>query len=103
VSCDDLVEEVETFNMTLTLVSSNPLVRVGRDTAEGRISDSTGIIVTYYPCWYFYYVDVVIMGQSSYDIRENSCEVTLTLTLSQVSFNTFEVILTTMNITATGG
>ena len=45
VSCDDLVEEVETFNMTLTLASSNPLVRVGRDTAEGRITDSTGILV----------------------------------------------------------
>jgi len=45
VSCDDLVEEVETFSMTLTLASSNPLVRVGRDTAEGRITDSTGILV----------------------------------------------------------
>ena len=44
-SCDDLVEEAETFNMNLTLVGGNPLVRVGRNTAEGRITDSTGIIV----------------------------------------------------------
>jgi len=45
VSCDKFVEPVETFNMNLTLASSNPLVRVGRNTAEGRITDSTGIII----------------------------------------------------------
>ena len=46
VSCDNVVEGVETFDMNLTLASSdNPLVRVGRDTSVGRITDSTGMIV----------------------------------------------------------
>ena len=46
---------------------------------------------------------VVNIEQSSYETRENSSEVTLTLRLSQVSSETFEVVLTTMDITATGG
>jgi len=44
VSCDKFVEPVETFDMTLSLAGSNPLVRLGRNTAEGRIIDSTGKI-----------------------------------------------------------
>ena len=43
---------------------------------------------------------VVIIG--SYETRENSSEVTLILTLSQESSQPFEVVLTTMDITATG-
>ena len=46
---------------------------------------------------------VVNIAQSSYETRENSSEVTLTLTLSEVSSEPFEVVLTTMDITATGG
>ena len=45
---------------------------------------------------------MVNIEQSSYETRENSSEVILTLTLSQVSSELFEVILTTINITATG-
>ena len=45
---------------------------------------------------------VVNIEQSSYETRENSSEVTLTLRLSQVSSEPFEVVLTTMDITATG-
>ncbi|XP_065895704.1 sodium/calcium exchanger 1-like [Dysidea avara] len=86
VSCDNVVEGVETFDMNLTLASNNSLVRVGRDTSIGRITDSTV---------------VVNIAQSSYETRENSSIVTLTLTLSQVSSEPFEVVLTTMDITAT--
>jgi len=43
VSCDNVVEGVETFNMNLTLVSGNPELRVGRNTSVGRINDSTGM------------------------------------------------------------
>ena len=42
VTCDDEVEGLETFDMTLTLTSSNPGVTLGRDTSEGQITDSTG-------------------------------------------------------------
>ena len=42
VSCDDEVEGLETFNMTLTLTSSSSGVELGRDTCEGQINDSTG-------------------------------------------------------------
>ena len=38
---DDEVEGLETFNMTLTLTSSNPGVTLGRNTCEGQIRDST--------------------------------------------------------------
>ena len=43
---------------------------------------------------------MVNIEQSSYEIRENSSVVTLTLTLSQVSSEPFEVVGTTINITA---
>ena len=45
---------------------------------------------------------VVNIEQSSYETRENSSEVTLTLTLSQVSSESFEIVLSTIDITATG-
>ena len=45
VSCDNVTEQMETFDMNLTLASDNPLVRVGRDTSVGIITDSTGMIV----------------------------------------------------------
>ena len=42
VTCDDEVEGLETFDMTLTLTSSVTGVTLGRDTSEGEIADSTG-------------------------------------------------------------
>ena len=42
VTCDDVIEGLETFDMTLTLTSSSSGVTLGRDTSEGRITDSTG-------------------------------------------------------------
>ena len=45
---------------------------------------------------------VVNTEQSSYETRENSSDVTLTLILSQVLSEPFEFVLTTMDITATG-
>jgi len=43
------------------------------------------------------------MGQSSYETRENCSEVTLMVTLNPVSTETIEVVLNTMNVSATGG
>ena len=42
VTCDDEVEGLETFNMTLTVTSNANGVMLGRDTSEGVIVDSTG-------------------------------------------------------------
>ena len=42
VTCDDEVEGLETFDMTLNLTSSSSGVTLGRDTSEGQITDSTG-------------------------------------------------------------
>ena len=42
VSCDDEVEELETFDMRLTLTNSSTGVTLGIDTSVGRITDSTG-------------------------------------------------------------
>ena len=42
VACDDEVEGLEFFDMSLTLTSSGNGVTLGRDTSEGQIIDSTG-------------------------------------------------------------
>ena len=42
VTCDDEVEGLETFDMSLTLTSSGNGVTLGRDTSVGQIIDSTG-------------------------------------------------------------
>ena len=42
VTCDDEVEGLESFDMKLTLKSSNSGITLGRDTCEGQITDSTG-------------------------------------------------------------
>ena len=42
VTCDDEVEGLESFDMRLTLTSSNSGIRLGRDTCEGDINDNTG-------------------------------------------------------------
>ena len=41
--CDKMVERTERFDISLTLTSNNPQVRIGgRDKSTGRIRDSTG-------------------------------------------------------------
>ena len=42
VNFDNVVEEVETFDMVLTLVTNIPQITLGRDISEGLINDSTG-------------------------------------------------------------
>ena len=42
VTCDDEVEGLESFDMTLTLTSNSTGVTLGGDTCEGEINDSTG-------------------------------------------------------------
>jgi len=46
VTCDNVTEELETFDMTLTITSDSPGVTLGRDTCEGQIDDSTGMYVS---------------------------------------------------------
>ena len=41
-SCDNVTEGSETFDMRLTITSSSSGVTLGRDTSEGQIIDSTG-------------------------------------------------------------
>ena len=42
VTCDDEVEGLETFNMTLTITSGGTGLKLGNETCEGQITDSTG-------------------------------------------------------------
>ena len=42
VTCDDEVEELESFDMRLTLTRNSTGVTLGRDICEGQITDSTG-------------------------------------------------------------
>ena len=42
VTCDNVIEGLETFDMRLTITSSSSGVTLGRDTCEGQIIDSTG-------------------------------------------------------------
>ena len=41
-TCDDVVEGMETFDMRLALTSSIAGITLGRDMAKGQITDSTG-------------------------------------------------------------
>ena len=41
-TCDKIVEGKERFDISLTLTTNNPQVRIGRDTSIVRIIDSTG-------------------------------------------------------------
>ena len=42
VTCDDVVEGMETFDMRLALTSSIAGITLGRDMAKGQITDNTG-------------------------------------------------------------
>ena len=42
VTCDNVTEGLETFDMKLTVTSCSSGVTLGRDTSEGQIIDSTG-------------------------------------------------------------
>ena len=42
-TCDDEVEGLESFDMTLTITSNSSGVRLGRDICEGQINDTTGM------------------------------------------------------------
>ena len=42
VTCDNVTEGLETFDMRLTIVNGSPGVTLGRNTSEGQINDSTG-------------------------------------------------------------
>ena len=44
VTCDDVTEGLESFDMTLTLISNSSGVILGRDICEGHINDSTGSV-----------------------------------------------------------
>ena len=43
VTCDNITEGLETFDMTLTITSDSSGLMLGRDTCEGHINDTTGI------------------------------------------------------------
>ena len=42
-TCDNVTEGLETFDMRLTIASGSPGVILGRNTSEGQINDSTGM------------------------------------------------------------
>ena len=43
--CDKIVETTERFDISLVLPSNNSQVRAGRDRIEGKIRDSTGMLI----------------------------------------------------------
>ena len=45
VICDKIVETAERFDISLVLPSNNSQVRAGRDRIEGKIRDSTGMLI----------------------------------------------------------
>ena len=47
VTCDNVTEGLETFDMRLTVTSSSLAVTSGRDTCEGQIMDSTGLLANF--------------------------------------------------------
>ena len=54
VTCDDEVERLETFDMTLTITNDSPGIILGsRDICEGQINDSTGTYLKNYNCMFY--------------------------------------------------
>ena len=41
--CDNIVEGIETFNITLKSTNDSTRVKIGEDKSLGQINDSTGI------------------------------------------------------------
>ena len=104
VTCDKIVEGTEKFDISLILPSNNSQLRTGRDRSQGRIKDSTGKwwnISEYIgdDRWINFAV-VVNFNQSSYEVMEDSSEVIIVIELSQPSSQTFEVIISLIDITA---
>ena len=105
VTCDDVIEGLETFNLTLSLVTTNPQITLAasRDIAEGRIIDSTGKWIKLISNLLRHcYTVAVSFSQSSYEVMEDDGTVTLTLQLSQMSSAPFEVTVNTMDVAAIG-
>ena len=102
VTCDDVIEGLETFNLTLALVTTNPQITLGTNTAEGEIIDSSGKIKLMSSLLRDCYVVGVSFSQSSYEVMEDDSIVNLTLQLSQMSSEPFKVIVETIDITAVG-
>ena len=42
ITCDKLVEDIETFNLTLSLTNDNDRITIGQSTAIVQITDNTG-------------------------------------------------------------
>ena len=103
VTCDDVIEGLETFDLRLSLVTSNPQITLGTSRAKGEIIDSSGKwikLMSYLlrDC----YIVGVRFSQSSYEVMEGDGTVTLTIQLSQMSSVPFEVTVNTMDVTAVG-
>ena len=50
INFDSVEEEMETFDMTLTLVTNNPQITLSRDSSVGLITDSTGKSTVFMLC-----------------------------------------------------
>ena len=103
VKCDKRAEEDEMFDISLTLTSSNPQVRTGRNSAIGIIRDTTGNGgYSEHRRWYdrINYTVVVNFKQSSYEVMEDRGEVTVMITLSQPSFKQFKMMIGLGDVTA---
>ena len=105
-TCDKIVEGMERFDISLTLTSSNPQMRIGRDRSQVRIIDSTGkwYNSSEYRRWCdrINYTVVVNFKQSSYEVMEDRGEVTVMIDMNQPSSKSFEVVISSMDVTANG-
>ena len=57
VTCDNVTEGLETFDMRLTVTSNSSGVTLGRDTSEGQITDSTGTWAI--PCKFLLLINIL--------------------------------------------
>ena len=103
IACDEIIEENETFNLTLSLSSNNDQITIDHSTTIVQITDSTGecyATLRHYS-YYMYIIVVVEFNQSSYDVRELDGAVMIELVMNRQPNQQFEVEISIIGITAT--
>jgi len=106
VTCDNVTEGLEIFNLALTTTSGSAGVTLGRDTCVGQIVDSTDkkLIRTdakFLLMIRMFNVVVVNFNQLSYRVMEDG-SVSVLILLSKLSSVESLVMISTADVTAVG-
>ena len=110
ITCDELIEGNETFNLTLSLASDNDQITIGKSMAIVKIIDSTGkcylepiLMLQYLHIYVCVHIIVMVnFNQSLYVVREDDGAVIVKVIMSKQSSQQLQVIISLRHNTTTG-